>query len=224
MLLSIYTCDWQLDNLKNRAKIQIALAFHPVSFILRHPVENWNDGLANHEQMWYGKIMPLFIGLLFNLGTTVLSLTYLNSFAFIAIFFAFCTNLVSRLFLNEDRRFAVLISVIGAFIPSRWLEFGLVNWTGAKVRDLYFLKALPLGCSKLILGNSLISIPVRHWTQTSFWRLFYYIKSKSSIENRKISLNKVLAQGQGGDNYNTFSILALALIFQKLYLKPQFSQ
>ena len=37
---------------------------------------------------------------------------------------------------------------------TQWLEFGLVNRTGAnKVRDLYFLKALALGCSKLILGN-----------------------------------------------------------------------
>ena len=51
---------------------------------------------------------------------------------------------------------------------TRWLKFRLVNWTGAKVRYLYFLKVLPLGCSKLILGNSLISIPVRHWTKTKF--------------------------------------------------------
>ena len=56
---------------------------------------------------------------------------------------------------------------------TRWLEFRLVIWTGTKVRDLYFLKALPLGCSKLIFGNSLISIPVRHWTKTNIWRWFY---------------------------------------------------
>ena len=34
------------------------------------------------------------------------------------------------------------------FQSLRWLEFGLVNRTGAKVRDLYFLKALSLECSK----------------------------------------------------------------------------
>ena len=62
----------------------------------------------------------------------------------------------------------VKIEKIGYFqkllqIPghSRWLEFGLVNRTGAKLWDLYFLKVLPLGGSKRILGNSLIFILVQ---------------------------------------------------------------
>ena len=51
-----------------------------------------------------------------------------------------------------------------------WLKFGLVNLTFARSWDLYFLKVPPLGCSKLMLGNSRISIPVRHWTKTNSWR------------------------------------------------------
>ena len=79
---------------------------------------------------------------------------------------------------SENNRFGATIHIfyctmMKRFNKARWLEFGLVNWTGAKIWDLYFLKALPLGCSKLILGNSLISIPVRQWTKNSFWRLFH---------------------------------------------------
>ena len=66
---------------------------------------------------------------------------------------------------------------------TRWLEFGLVNRTGAKVLDLYFLKALPLGCSKLMLGNLRISIPVRHWTKNQFSEVI--LLNKVKIFNKK---------------------------------------
>ena len=47
------------------------------------------------------------------------------------------------------------------------------------------MKVLPQGCSKLILGNSRISIQVTHWTKNNYWRSFYYINSKFSMTNQK---------------------------------------
>ena len=67
-------------------------------------------------------------------------------------------------------------SVFLAQPHTRWLKFGLVNQTGARSWDLYFMKVLPIGCSKLKLVNSQISIPVRHWTKTNSWKWFYNIK------------------------------------------------
>ena len=56
----------------------------------------------------------------------------------------------------------LILSASVDFFTSRvgWLEFGLLNQTCAKVRDLYFQKALSLECLKMRLGNLRISISV----------------------------------------------------------------
>ena len=61
----------------------------------------------------------------------------------------------------------LFILIVVAMCTSRWLKFGLVNRTGARSWDIYFLKVPPMVCSKLIIENSLISIPVRHRTKSN---------------------------------------------------------
>ena len=56
------------------------------------------------------------IGLYFHLASIIISLTYLNSFALVSVFFVFFTNIVTRLF-EDEKSIIVISSVVGTLMP-----------------------------------------------------------------------------------------------------------
>ena len=56
------------------------------------------------------------IGLYFHLASIIISLTYLNSFALVSVFFVFFTNITTRLF-EDEKSIIVISSVVGTLMP-----------------------------------------------------------------------------------------------------------
>ena len=107
----------------------------------------------------------------------------------------------------------------------RWLEFGLVNRTGAKVWDLYFLKALPLAPRVFITDVREFADfhPSETLHQNQFLKVI--LLSKVKIFNRKSNYFIKQSFILGGHNYNKFSILAPSkqlCFFRNYHRDPNF--
>ena len=68
------------------------------------------------EESWIWELPMTIIGLYFHLASIIISLTYLNSFALVSVFFVFFTNIVTRLF-EDEKSIIVISSVVGTLMP-----------------------------------------------------------------------------------------------------------
>ena len=68
------------------------------------------------EESWIWELPMTIIGLYFHLAAIIISLTYLNGFALVSVFFVFFTNIVTRLF-EDEKSIIIISSVVGTLMP-----------------------------------------------------------------------------------------------------------
>ena len=68
------------------------------------------------EESWFVDLPMTMLSLYFHLASIIISLTYLNNFALVAVVFVLITNIVARLFEGE-RNIIVMSSIVGTLMP-----------------------------------------------------------------------------------------------------------